>query len=423
MHPLESERPLIVYMDFKSPYAYLALQPTRDMAKALGIAIDWRPFVLDIPSYLGSAKLDRRGKVASANRSSEQWSGVKYAYFDCRRYANLRGLTVRGTTKIWDTSLAAIGMLWARDQGEEVLAAYMDRIYEPFWKRELDLEDQAVIREQLQAAGAKVAGFDEYCRGEGAAINSALQEAAFDAGVFGVPTYICDGERFFGREHLPRIRWILEGRQGQSPGIANEAGAGPLEATPVERLAACIDFHCPWSYLALEPILSLAADFDLHLDWHPRCRQQRPLDPDDTSRSGRHKLFRRRYHEQTTTLYAGHPLPGGGPQGDNRLPAMALLWLQATAPEQVTAFLRACYKGIWRKHKVLAEAADLVALMHQSGLPTEGLELYFNDDGPEQLEASIAASSARGCWDTPTLFLGDEPFLGQQHLPLIRRLL
>ena len=108
MHPTESDRPLIVYLDIKSPYAYLAWQPTRDLAAQLGIKVDWRPFVLDIPSYLGSAKLDKKGKVATANRSEQQWSGVKYAYFDCRRYANLRELTVRGTVKIWNTDLTAV---------------------------------------------------------------------------------------------------------------------------------------------------------------------------------------------------------------------------------------------------------------------------------------------------------------------------
>ena len=103
--------PLAVYIDIKSPYAYLAIEPTRAMARSVGVAIDWRPFTLDIPSYLGSAKLDRKGKVEKSQRSTQQWTGVRYAYTDARRYANLRGKTVRGTVKIWDSSLAGIAML------------------------------------------------------------------------------------------------------------------------------------------------------------------------------------------------------------------------------------------------------------------------------------------------------------------------
>ena len=76
VQPLATERELIVYVDFKSPYAYLAIAPTRDLARELDIRIDWRPLVLDIPSFLGSAKLDRSGQVVEQKRSAEQWSGV-----------------------------------------------------------------------------------------------------------------------------------------------------------------------------------------------------------------------------------------------------------------------------------------------------------------------------------------------------------
>ena len=52
LKPLDSEAPLIIYLDFKSPYAYLAIDPTRRLLSELGLIADWRPFVLDIPSYL-----------------------------------------------------------------------------------------------------------------------------------------------------------------------------------------------------------------------------------------------------------------------------------------------------------------------------------------------------------------------------------
>ena len=52
IEPLKSGAPLIIYIDLKSPYAYLSIEPTRSMIKELGIVADWRPFVLDIPSYI-----------------------------------------------------------------------------------------------------------------------------------------------------------------------------------------------------------------------------------------------------------------------------------------------------------------------------------------------------------------------------------
>ena len=48
---------------------------------------------------------------------------------------------ILGTRKIWDSSLAAIGMLWAKRQGKRQFRAYHDRVFERFWRRELDIED------------------------------------------------------------------------------------------------------------------------------------------------------------------------------------------------------------------------------------------------------------------------------------------
>ncbi len=218
--PLRSEAELIVYIDIKSPYAFIARQPSRALGRRLGISVDWRPLTLDIPSYLGSARLDPQGKVEKSERTPEQWTAVRYAYRDARRYAALSGYTLRGTVKIWDTSLAHIGMAWAKAQGDQVLQGYLDRVYPPFWRRELDVEDPAVIAQALAGAGADLAGFDDFHRVEGRARHDAEQAAIFDAGIFGVPSYVVDGELFFGREHLPRVGWILQGRRGDPPDVA-----------------------------------------------------------------------------------------------------------------------------------------------------------------------------------------------------------
>lgn len=217
--PLRSDRPLIAYVDLKSPYAFIAVDPTRELARSLGIVVDWRPLSLDIPSFAGSARLDSGDNVAESRRSDAQWTWVKYSYHDARRYARLRGLTLRGTTRIWDTTLAGIAMLWAKAHGEDVLERYLDRTFRAFWKRELDAESMETIEQVLRECGADVAGFAvEY---EAARPHYLAQQLAiFDAGIFGVPGYIVEGEYYWGREHLPRIGWILGGRRGPAPDVA-----------------------------------------------------------------------------------------------------------------------------------------------------------------------------------------------------------
>ena len=195
-----------VYTDYKSPYAYIAKDLIYQMAEATGAALDWLPYTLDIPSYRGSAEVDDQGRIISENPTPHQWRQVRYAYMDCRREANKRGLILRGTQKIWDSSIAAIGLLWAKRQGDAILRGYTDRVFERFWRRELNIEDPAVVQGVLAEAGAEVAGFADFLAGPGRAEHDAVRAAAEASGIFGVPSFVIEGELFWGKEHLPAIR-------------------------------------------------------------------------------------------------------------------------------------------------------------------------------------------------------------------------
>jgi len=162
---MDETKTIVVYTDYKSPYAYLAKDLIYGLEDEFHVRLDWLPYTLDIPSYLGSARLDDRGDVIESERSPHQWRRVRYSYMDCRRQARKRGLVILGTRKIWDSSIAAIGMLWAKRQGPAVFRAYHDRVFEHFWRRELDIEDAGVITGVLAEAGAATTGF---CRRAGA---------------------------------------------------------------------------------------------------------------------------------------------------------------------------------------------------------------------------------------------------------------
>ncbi|HTT78374.1 MAG TPA: DsbA family protein, partial [Stellaceae bacterium] len=81
--------------------------------------------------------------------------------------------------------------------------------FERFWKRELDIEDAAVVAGVLGEAGADPTGVADYLAGEGRREVAGVSRAAEAHGVFGVPSFVLDGELFWGREHLPDIRNLL----------------------------------------------------------------------------------------------------------------------------------------------------------------------------------------------------------------------
>ena len=362
------ENALTVYIDFKSPYAYLAIEPTRALARDLGITIDWQPFVLDIPSYLGSARLGKSGEVAEASRSEQQWSGVKYAYYDCRRYANLYGMTIRGTVKIWDTNLAATGMLWAKAQGDEILQRYIDGIYIPFWRRELDVESIDVIEQVLAIAGAELAGFRDFAEGEGGQRNREMQEAAFAQGVFGVPTYVLGEDKYFGREHLPRIRWQLEGAGGPAPDIAYELLPGSVvDKAPVKQLDVGVGLDEAETVLTIPRVLRVADELGVSVNWFalPGRPPVTPGDDRDQSRGARHRRYRKNNRELDSKRY----LEGRVTRGETA--------------------------------QAVASLIDQYGITLQSNAASDG----------------IAAAAYLG---GPVFRLGEEVFVGRQHLPLIR---
>ena len=190
-----SLRTVIAYTDYKSPYAYLAKDPTYELADEPGVVVEWRPFVLDIPSAFGGVDA----------RTEAQWRKVKYLYQDVRRFANKRGLRVLGPQKVFDSSIAAIGMLYA--QKADCFRTYHDTVFERFFLRDLDIEQADLIKEILEQSGADTSGFDSNLAGEGRADLDRIHGEAMEQGVFGVPSFVVGDELFWGHD---RVEWVRE---------------------------------------------------------------------------------------------------------------------------------------------------------------------------------------------------------------------
>jgi 2-hydroxychromene-2-carboxylate isomerase len=198
-----ANRTVTVYIDYKSPYAYLTKDPAWDLEREFDVSLNWLPYTLNIPDFLGTVE----------GRNAHQWRRIRYSYMDARRLANRRKLTVRGPQKIFDSSIAAIGMLYS--QRHDVFRRYNDIVFERFWKRELAIEDPKVIGSVLSEAGAPIAGFDDFLRGEGRGAHDRICREAEQLGVFGVPTFVVDGELFWGGDRL----WMVREKLGA--GVAN----------------------------------------------------------------------------------------------------------------------------------------------------------------------------------------------------------
>lgn len=191
------------FFDYKSPYAYLAQHDTFCLRTDYGLNVEWLPYTLNIPAYLGDASLDATGQDVIGTRNAHQWRRVKYSYMDCRREANRHGLTIKGPKKIFDSKLAHMAFLFVSQRAD--FESFHSTVFERFWRRDLDIEDMAQLSEIIVASGLDASNFSAYCQGEGVDTLSRIQEDAESQGVFGVPSYLYRGELFWGVERIPRL--------------------------------------------------------------------------------------------------------------------------------------------------------------------------------------------------------------------------
>jgi 2-hydroxychromene-2-carboxylate isomerase len=185
-----------LYYDYKSPFAYLAMHPAYALMESHRVRLNYIPHELNVRSAFGG-DLDQRPE--------RDWRKVRYLYLDARRYANARGMIIRGPQKIFDSKLALMSGLWADKHG--LFRPYSDRVFERFFKRELDIENAAALAAVMKETGLDADAFIRYAAHDGPReLAEAFAEGARD-GVFGVPTFIVDGEPFWGND---RVEWIVK---------------------------------------------------------------------------------------------------------------------------------------------------------------------------------------------------------------------
>jgi 2-hydroxychromene-2-carboxylate isomerase len=184
-----------LYYDFKSPFTYLAMDPAYDLPRSHRVHLRFIPHVFNFNAYGGELE----------NRTERDWRKVRYLYRDVRRFANERGITIRGPERLFDSRLALISGMWADHHG--LFRPYADRVFERFFKRELNIEDGAVLAAIMKEVGLDADGFGRYAASEGQNdLAAALAEGERD-GVFGVPTFIVEGEPFWGND---RVVWVVK---------------------------------------------------------------------------------------------------------------------------------------------------------------------------------------------------------------------
>jgi 2-hydroxychromene-2-carboxylate isomerase len=192
------------YYDFRSPYAYFADHRVRKADLDLATEVEWigRPIFIDVILNLQSGK--------------EPWATYvdalippKRAYLmaDIRRMAAFYGAPYKPSWK-WPNrpnqipALCIASLLSGRTE-----AAFRSAIFDGLWHEQRDISDPAVLRDAVARAGGDPAIVEQ---AEDPSVRDALTSRTVEAygnGVFGTPTFVWNGEIFFGADRLDVLAW------------------------------------------------------------------------------------------------------------------------------------------------------------------------------------------------------------------------
>ena len=225
---LDAQVSITVFLDMKSPHAYIAVRPTLELARDYRVKLDFRPYTLSYTGMGISTSIEnneRRPPSADADRRARMF------YAAARQYAALQRIPLRSPHRLLDAELAHRTFLFAKKQGLEIpfMMSVCLRGWGSGW-REVEIESLDEMRSTLAALGANLDGFDTFVApdGQGQTELAKCIEDAHASGFVGVPHYVFDDPDthrqvgLFGREHLALIRSKLH-----TQGLARHASVHP----------------------------------------------------------------------------------------------------------------------------------------------------------------------------------------------------
>ncbi len=202
---------LSVLLDLRHPLAYLALHPAIEFANSLAIEINWLPLPTPTLSPPTAPKPnDDRGIRHRRNRA-------RAIAREIETYSRQQGLEIRDYYRQGNADAANLGWLWVRERYRDRLLPYLTELFRLYWSVQLEPSSTDQVATLLDSVNASGASFRNWCIEEGPGTAVALADELRELGMFQVPTFIVDDEVFIGRQHLPMIRWVLEGRTGPIP--------------------------------------------------------------------------------------------------------------------------------------------------------------------------------------------------------------
>ncbi len=201
------DQDLDYYFSMTSPWAYLGHKPFTDLARRHKLNIVYHPVNLGLLfPETGGLPLAKRHPARQA-----------YRFLELQRWRDKRGVPLTLKPKFFPMNpMLADCCVQALAAAGGDAAGFMAKLFAATFAEERDGADPATLETLLTASGADGATILAAAQSVPArAAYEAASRAAVASGVFGSPTYVRDGELFWGQDRLDLLEdAIMAGRAG-----------------------------------------------------------------------------------------------------------------------------------------------------------------------------------------------------------------
>jgi 2-hydroxychromene-2-carboxylate isomerase len=186
------------YLDFISPYAYLAFEKMPEALMGLSYTVSYKPVLL-------GALLQHHGQLGPAEIAAKRaWTYRHVEWLGQHERVELQMPAVHPFNPL---PLLRLAVAHAHLSPGEPNRHVCETLFHYVWRGGSDVLDAA----RLQALGA---GLPPHADPQSEAVKTQLRQQtdeAIAAGVFGVPAFGVDGKLFWGFDALPMLRDYLVG--------------------------------------------------------------------------------------------------------------------------------------------------------------------------------------------------------------------